>query len=78
MRWIKIINIFDINFINLHGGMYLEFEKIVKDLEFIDGKLVQLQKVYNHEVHRWNKVVKTPGINILSPLFKVYPFDRFN
>ncbi len=54
-----------------------KFEKIVRDLEFIDGKLVQLQKVYNREVERWNKIVTLPGLNIITPLIKVYKFEVF-
>jgi hypothetical protein len=31
-----------------------KFEKIVRDLEFIDAKLVELQQVYNYQVKQWN------------------------
>lgn len=55
-----------------------KFEKIVRDLEFIDGKLVQLQKSYNQETHRWNRLVTYPVLGALFSLFGLKaqePFD---
>ncbi len=54
-----------------------KFEKIVKDLEFIDAKLVQLQKVYNHEVIRWNKLVNFPVSSLILRLMQFDPFQKF-
>lgn len=56
-----------------------KFEKIVRDLEFIDAKLVQLQKSYNYETGRWNRLVSYPVLGAFLSLFglKVQePFDR--
>jgi len=38
---------------HIHAGS--KFERLMKDLEFIDEKLVQLQKIYNQEAATWNK-----------------------
>lgn len=54
-----------------------KFAKLVKDLEFIDAKLVQLQKVYNNEAHRWNRFVDFPVISFLSRLIGATPFRPF-
>ncbi len=37
----------------IHAGS--KFEHLMRDLEFIDEKLVQLQKIYNQESEAWNK-----------------------
>lgn len=54
-----------------------KFAKLVKDLEFIDAKLVQLQKVYNTEAHRWNRFVDFPLISLFSRLIGAAPFKPF-
>lgn len=54
-----------------------KFEKIVKDLEFIDLKLVQLQKVYNRETKKWNKLVKNKLIGWIFRLFNFKKFESF-
>lgn len=54
-----------------------KFAKLVKDLEFIDAKLVQLQKVYNAEVGRWNRWTTLPVISLLSRVVGAHPFQAF-
>jgi len=50
-------------------------ERLVKDLEFMDGKLLALQKTYNQEVETWNNNFHRflPGV-----LLKVFRFHRFH
>lgn len=55
-----------------------KFYKIVKDLEFIDAKLVQLQKVYNLEATRWNRQLRLPGIKLLLHPLGIRSFEPFN
>ncbi len=54
-----------------------KFEKIVKDLEFIDAKLVQLQFVYNRESEKWNNTVTKALTGWLYSIFRFYPFEKF-
>ena len=54
-----------------------KFAKIVKDLEFIDAKLVQLQKVYNDEALRWNKWVNFPVLSVFTRIIGAAPFRAF-
>ena len=54
-----------------------KFEKIVKDLEFIDAKLVQLQKSYNQEVSQWNHIMNVPFVKYIFRIFRLYPFEAF-
>ncbi len=54
-----------------------KFEKIVKDLEFIDAKLVQLQFVYNREAEKWNNVVARPLLGWFYSIFRFHPFEKF-
>lgn len=54
-----------------------KFSKLVKDLEFIDAKLVQLQKVYNNEVKGWNKWTTMPVLSFLSRVIGATPFRAF-
>lgn len=54
-----------------------KFEKIVKDLEFIDAKLVQLQFVYNREADKWNKAVTSPLGGWLYSISRFHPFEKF-
>jgi len=54
-----------------------KFAKLVKDLEFIDAKLVQLQKVYNNEAHSWNRFVGFPILGLFSRVIGVAPFRPF-
>ncbi len=54
-----------------------KFEKIVKDLEFIDAKLVQLQFVYNRESDKWNNTVTNPLIGWLYSILRFHPFEKF-
>ncbi len=37
-----------------------KFDHIIRDLEFMDKKLVDLQTLYNQEVKKWNKLVEIP------------------
>lgn len=55
-----------------------KFEKIVRDLEFIDAKLVQLQQVYNQETQTWNKKIKMPGLGWLLKIFRFKRFEGFS
>lgn len=54
------------------------FGKIINDLEFIDSKLVQLQKVYNQEATKWNKKIKNKLIGWLFHIFNFKKFKTFN
>ncbi len=54
-----------------------KFEKIMKDLEFIDAKLVQLQSVYNRESEKWNKKVTWKLTGWFYALFQFHPFEKF-
>ncbi len=54
-----------------------KFEKIVRDLEFIDAKLVQLQHVYNREAEKWNKTVTNPLVGWFHAIFRFHPFEKF-
>lgn len=54
-----------------------KFAKIAKDLEFIDAKLVQLQKVYNDEATRWNKWVNFPVLSLFTRVIGATPFRAF-
>lgn len=54
-----------------------KFAKMVKDLEFIDAKLVQLQKAYNTEATRWNKWISMPVLSLLSRMIGVSTFQVF-
>jgi hypothetical protein len=54
-----------------------KLERVIKDLEFIDQKLVQLQAVYNCEVTRWNN--KTEGLlGGFLKLFQLRKLDPFS
>jgi hypothetical protein len=55
-----------------------KFKKIVSDLEFIDSKLVQLQKIYNEETKKWNSIVEFPIIKLFFYLFGFRSFRCFN
>lgn len=54
-----------------------KFEKIMKDLEFIDAKLVQLQAVYNRESEKWNKKVTWKVTSWFYAMFRFHPFEKF-
>lgn len=54
-----------------------KFAKINQDLEFIDAKLVQMQKVYNDEVVGWNRLMNWPGLKHLLRLFRFPVFEPF-
>jgi hypothetical protein len=54
-----------------------KFAKLVKDLEFIDAKLVQLQKAYNNEAHRWNRWISFPILSLFSRAIGATPFRPF-
>ncbi len=54
-----------------------KFAKLVKDLEFIDAKLVQLQAAYNNEAHKWNQWVSFPVLSLLSRMIGVSTFRAF-
>jgi hypothetical protein len=50
-----------------------KFEHVIHDLEFIDHKLVDLQKVYNTASRAWNHHLRSfPGF-----LFKFWRFKKF-
>lgn len=54
--------------------------RVVQDLEFIDQKLVDLQKVYNKETEKWNRLLSIPGLNgmvYLLGLRKAEKFENF-
>ncbi len=54
-----------------------KFKKIVKDLEFIDAKLVQLQVVYNREAEKWNKTIGSTWLGWCYSIFRFKPFMKF-
>jgi len=54
-----------------------KFEKTVKDLEFIDAKLVELQGLYNKEVSVWNQVMRMPVVSLFFRLFRFSPLQEF-
>ena len=54
-----------------------KFEYIVKDLEYIDKKLVDLQKLYNHETTRWNKIISIPVLKYFFRIFSLRTFEKF-
>lgn len=49
-----------------------KFERVIQDLEFIDQKLVSLQKMYNIHVQDWNH-----NLNGVLKLFGFRPFEPF-
>jgi len=51
-----------------------KFKRIVSDLEFIDEKLIQLQKIYNAETIKWNNLVELWGIKFF---FRILGFKGF-
>lgn len=51
-----------------------KFAKIIQDLEFIDEKLIQLERLYNTEVTPWNQLLnKLPFLH----WFHFKPFEKF-
>ena len=54
-----------------------KFQKVVKDLEFIDAKLVQLQQTYNAETQKWNRIVTFPLLNLIFKIFRFKVFEKF-
>ncbi|MCK5460995.1 LemA family protein [Candidatus Gracilibacteria bacterium] len=54
-----------------------KFDKIVKDLEFIDAKLVQLQQVYNIETEKWNRLVMHKAVWWFFYIFHFRKFKKF-
>ncbi len=54
-----------------------KLERVIKDLEFIDQKLTQLQAVYNCEVTRWNKKTEGP-LKVFLKLFRLHKLDPFS
>lgn len=46
---------------------------IAEDMEFIDQKLVELQRAYNHEARRWNA-----QFNLILRLFGLKKFEPFD
>jgi len=54
-----------------------KLHKIVQDLEFIDGKLIELQTLYNQEGARWNYMVNIPIIKFIFRMFLFRPFELF-
>ncbi len=54
-----------------------KFEKTVKDLEFIDAKLIELQSLYNTEVSGWNNVMNMPVIKYFFRIFGLKSLQEF-
>ena len=54
-----------------------KFEYIIKDLEYIDKKLVDLQQLYNQETARWNKVIEHPVLKYFFRVFHLRTFEKF-
>lgn len=54
-----------------------KFEYIVRDLEFIDQKLVELQKLYNRETSQWNRIVSIPVLTYFFQVFNLRTFEKF-
>lgn len=52
-------------------------QRIMKDLEFIDEKLVQVQKAYNTEARNWNVTYDIFPLRILGSLFRFHRFQPF-
>lgn len=52
-------------------------KKIMKDFEFIDEKLVELQQVYNREALKWNLSRNKFPTKILASLFRFPSFKFF-
>ncbi len=55
-----------------------KFKRIVSDLEFIDEKLIQLQKIYNAETTKWNKLVEFTGIKFFFHILGFRGFRCFD
>ncbi len=55
-----------------------KLSKVVQDLEFIDAKLVQMQKVYNLEAAKWNQKLRFPGLKAFLKPFGVKSFESFS
>ncbi len=53
------------------------FSKIVQDLEFIDGKLVELQGLYNLEANRWNRATSFFVLHGILASFGMKHFELF-
>ncbi len=54
-----------------------KFERLMKDLEFIDQKLTELQQVYNAETSAWNKVMNRALIKYFFWLIRLKPLQEF-
>ncbi len=55
-----------------------EWQKLVEDFEFIDRKLVELQKVYNHEARSWNEqIIESVAGRFFFRLWGFKPFELF-
>lgn len=54
-----------------------KFEYIVRDLEFIDQKLVELQKLYNIETSKWNRTMTIPVMKYFFRIFNLRTFEKF-
>jgi len=52
------------------------WSRVAGDLEFVDRKLVELQKVYNHEVATWNKMWTSWKKIPLAP-WRIFGFKKF-
>ena len=53
-------------------------ERLVKDLEFMDEKLLDLQKTYNQEVETWNTYFHRLLPGVLLKLFRFHRFHLFD
>ena len=54
-----------------------KFDRIVKDLEFIDSKLMQLQDRYNKEVVVWNGFVGIPVVKYVFLVVGLRALEKF-
>ncbi|HEY5713786.1 MAG TPA: LemA family protein, partial [Candidatus Gracilibacteria bacterium] len=58
--------------------MQSKFGHIVRDLEFIDSKLVELQQLYNVEAKRWNRLSAVFMAGFFFQMVGMNPFDLFS
>ncbi len=52
-------------------------QQVIKDFEFMDQKLVELQKVYNQAAQSWNKKRNIFPISLLAGIFRFKRFQPF-
>lgn len=54
-----------------------QMERLMHDFEFIDQKLIELQKIYNAEAISWDKTYDIFFITLLGKIFCFQRFDPF-